>query len=146
MKRVLVTAAWFAFASAAAGAQPQTTIIEAVSGAAPIDKTTQTEDILFKKDSNDRMTVPVLLSHPGASYQVSNLSVGDFAAWSASPLTAALVGNFDGNGGSDIALSGAAGWATVPVAVSHRLMRCGTTISPERGMLSQPISTRPPCV
>ena len=66
MQRVLVTAAFIAFASSsAASAQTQTTVIEAVSSPAPIDKTTQTEDILFKKDANDRMTVPVLLSGHG---------------------------------------------------------------------------------
>lgn len=66
MQRTLVTAAWIALASsAAAGAQTQTTVIEAISGPTQIDKTTQTEEIGFKKDLNDRMTVPVLLSGRG---------------------------------------------------------------------------------
>jgi predicted aspartyl protease len=66
MKRPSVIAALIALAtSPAAGAQTQTTAVEAVSGPAQIDKTTQTEDIGFKKDLNDRMTVPVLLSGRG---------------------------------------------------------------------------------
>ena len=66
MQRTLVTAAWIALASSsAAGAQTQTTVIEAVSGSTQIDRTTQTEDIGFRKDLNDRMTVPVLLSGRG---------------------------------------------------------------------------------
>src|SRR6185369_1220896 len=66
MKRPSVIAAVISLAaSPAAGAQTQTTAVEAVSGPAQIDKTTQTEDIGFKKDLNDRMTVPVLLSGRG---------------------------------------------------------------------------------
>lgn len=62
----LAIAACVAFASgSAASAQPQTTVVDAVSGATQIDKTTQTEDIRFKSDSNQRMTVPVLLSGRG---------------------------------------------------------------------------------
>jgi len=66
MQRTLVIAAGIALATgSAAGAQTQTTVIEAIAGPAQIDKTTQTEDIRFKKDANDRMTVPVLLSGHG---------------------------------------------------------------------------------
>lgn len=37
----------------------------AFSGPAPVDKTTQTEDIKFKNETNDRMTVPVTLGGHG---------------------------------------------------------------------------------
>jgi predicted aspartyl protease len=43
----------------------QTTAPETVSGPAEVDKTTQTQDIRFKSDSMERMTVPVLLSGRG---------------------------------------------------------------------------------
>src|SRR5256885_4240514 len=46
-------------------AQPATTHLEAVSGPAQIDKTSQTEDVQFKTERFDRMTVPVLLSGTG---------------------------------------------------------------------------------
>jgi predicted aspartyl protease len=66
MQRRIATVAWLALLSSSAlGAQPQTTLIEAVSGPAEIDKSTQTEDIRFKTDLTDRMTVPVLLSGQG---------------------------------------------------------------------------------
>jgi predicted aspartyl protease len=42
-----------------------TTRLEAVSGVPEIDKTTQTEDVRFRNDFQDRMTVPVRLSGAG---------------------------------------------------------------------------------
>ncbi len=68
MQRMLAIVAGIALGNTAApGAQtqPQTTVLEAVSGPAEIDKSTQTEDIGFKSDSTERMTVPVLLSGRG---------------------------------------------------------------------------------
>lgn len=52
-------------AAAAAQAQPATTQLQAVSDFAPIDKTSQTEDVKFRNERFDRMTVPVLLSGTG---------------------------------------------------------------------------------
>src|SRR3954466_14197115 len=46
-------------------AQTTTTELKAVSGAEAIDKTTITEDIRFKSEGYERMTVPVLLSGTG---------------------------------------------------------------------------------
>ena len=63
-------------------------------------------------------TVPMLLSHYNSPFTVVNAPVGDFAAWSASPAIR-LVGDFNGSGAADIALTGVAGWATVPVAVTN---------------------------
>jgi predicted aspartyl protease len=52
--------------SSALIAQPlPTTELKAVSGPAEVDKTTQTEDVRFKTEQNDRMTVPVRLSGSG---------------------------------------------------------------------------------
>ena len=53
------------FAAGAAAAQPGTTILRPAAGPAQIDRTTQTEDIGFKTDQSDRMTVPVLVSGSG---------------------------------------------------------------------------------
>lgn len=52
-------------ASANLSAQTSTTKLDAVSGVPEIDKTTQTEDVRFKNDREDRMTVPVRLAGAG---------------------------------------------------------------------------------
>jgi len=46
-------------------AQTRTTEMQAVSGNAAVDKTTQTEDIRFRNEYYERMTVPVLLGGVG---------------------------------------------------------------------------------
>jgi predicted aspartyl protease len=49
----------------ALAAQPAATQLQAVSGIPKVDSTTQTEDVRFKTDRSDRMTVPVRLSGAG---------------------------------------------------------------------------------
>lgn len=50
----------------ASGVEAQTvTRVDAVSEPHPVDATTQTQDISFRKDSGDRMTVPVRVSGSG---------------------------------------------------------------------------------
>ena len=51
--------------SASLSAQTRTTKLEAVSGIPNVDQSTQTEDIRFKSDQSDRMTVPVTLGGKG---------------------------------------------------------------------------------
>jgi predicted aspartyl protease len=46
-------------------AQTATTILDAVSGVPEIDKTTQTQDVQFRTERDERMTVPVKLSGAG---------------------------------------------------------------------------------
>ena len=46
-------------------AQPATTIVDAVEGPVEVDRTTTTQDIAFKIDRHDRMTVPVRLGGRG---------------------------------------------------------------------------------
>src|SRR5438105_813863 len=46
-------------------AQTATTTLDAVSGVPEIDKTTQTQDVKFHNERDDRMTVPVRLSGAG---------------------------------------------------------------------------------
>jgi Retroviral aspartyl protease. len=46
-------------------AQTRATEMQAVSGNGPVDRTTQTEDVRFRNEYNDRMTVPVLLGGLG---------------------------------------------------------------------------------
>jgi predicted aspartyl protease len=64
ISRFLVLAAALA-SSAAVSAQTATTRLDAVSGVPEIDKTTQTEDVRFRNDDEDRMTVPVRLLGSG---------------------------------------------------------------------------------
>jgi predicted aspartyl protease len=51
--------------STALSAQTATTRLDAVSGVPEIDKKTQTEDVRFKNERDDRLTVPVRLSGAG---------------------------------------------------------------------------------
>lgn len=53
-----------ALASPAAG-QPSTTVVDAVPGPIEVDRTTITQDIAFRIDRHDRMTVPVRLGGRG---------------------------------------------------------------------------------
>ena len=64
MRRIFVAAA-LAVCPAAVPAQPATTKLDAVSGIPNVDTTTQTEDVGFKNDQTDRMTVPVHVSGAG---------------------------------------------------------------------------------
>lgn len=49
----------------ALSAQPVTTRLDSVAGVPEIDKTSQTEDLNFKNESDDRLTVPVRLAGAG---------------------------------------------------------------------------------
>jgi hypothetical protein len=72
----------------------------------------------------------ILLIQPGSSllpwarslgngqFQVRYINVGDFGLWSAAPGAQILVGDFNGDHITDLALSGPAGWATVPMMLS----------------------------
>jgi hypothetical protein len=63
-------------------------------------------------------SLPIAFSNGDGSFSVTNSNVGDFATWSADPFVSRLVGDFDGNGRADIALTGVPGWGSVPVAFS----------------------------
>lgn len=60
-----LTIAAMTLAAAPAVAQMRTTELEAVQDQHQVDKTTQTEDVRFRDDGHDRMTVPVQLSGTG---------------------------------------------------------------------------------
>lgn len=65
IERYLLLLAAGMSSSTAAFAQVATTRLDAVSGVPEIDKTTQSEDLQFKDDGENRMTVPVRLSGSG---------------------------------------------------------------------------------
>jgi predicted aspartyl protease len=56
--------------AAPAAAQPQTTVVDAIPGPPEIDRTTTTEDIAFKNDHHDRMTIPVRVGGKGYRFLV----------------------------------------------------------------------------
>jgi len=63
-------------------------------------------------------TIPVATSIGNGNFTITNSSVGDFAAWAATPGVKILVGDFNGDGKDDIALTGPSGWGSIPVATS----------------------------
>jgi predicted aspartyl protease len=65
MRRLWLVSLTFLASSSVLAQQPRTTELKAVSGPGEIDSTTQTEDVRFKTERNDRMTVPVRLSGTG---------------------------------------------------------------------------------
>jgi predicted aspartyl protease len=60
-----LTAVLLLASPAVLSAQPTTTKLDAVAGIPSVDETTQTQDIRFKNQRDDRMTVPVKLSGTG---------------------------------------------------------------------------------
>lgn len=65
MTRRLLMLALLSASGSMACAQTATTKLDAVSGIPEIDKTTQTEDVKFRNERDDRLTVPVRLSGAG---------------------------------------------------------------------------------
>jgi len=63
-------------------------------------------------------SLPVALSRGDGSFDVRNNPLPDFAAWAATPGVNILTGDFNGDRRTDIALTGPAGWTTIPVAFS----------------------------
>jgi hypothetical protein len=64
-------------------------------------------------------TLPVAFSNGNGSFTVTNTFIGDFAAWAAHPRAKKLTGDFNGDGRTDIALTGPSGWNTLPLALSN---------------------------
>jgi FG-GAP-like repeat/Trypsin len=65
-------------------------------------------------------TIPVASSNRNGTFTRTNAAVSNFPGWSRLPGAKAAVGDFDGDGDADIALSGAAGWTSIAVAWSKR--------------------------
>src|SRR5215475_4226755 len=64
-------------------------------------------------------TLPVAFSNGNGSFNVTNTFIGDFAAFASDPMAKKLVGDFNGDGKTDVALTGPTYWASVPVAFSN---------------------------
>ncbi|HKG78398.1 MAG TPA: VCBS repeat-containing protein [Pyrinomonadaceae bacterium] len=63
-------------------------------------------------------SIPVAFSNANGIFNVTNQSIINFATWAASTNAKPLVGNFNGDGRSDVVLTGPSGWFTLPVAFS----------------------------
>jgi hypothetical protein len=64
-------------------------------------------------------TLPVALSDGAGGFAVHNHAVGSFATWAAHDEAIVVVGDFDGDGRDDVALTGPVGWGTIPIAFSN---------------------------
>lgn len=63
-------------------------------------------------------TIPLALGMAGGTFQFRNLTINNFPEWASHPSAEVIVGNFDGMGGDDLAITGVPGWGSVPVARS----------------------------
>ncbi len=95
---------------------------------APCTSTGRTVERDFNKDGRSDValtgvsgwnTLPVALSNGNGAFSVVNGYVGDFASWAATPGVRVVNGDFNGDGRSDVALTGGSGWNTLPVATSN---------------------------
>jgi hypothetical protein len=64
-------------------------------------------------------TIPVALSNGDGTFRIVNAPSSDFAAWAQAPGAHVITGDFNNDHRTDIALTGAAGWNSVPVALSN---------------------------
>jgi hypothetical protein len=64
-------------------------------------------------------TLPVAQSNGDGSFDITNASVGDFAGWASTAGVVALAGDYNGDGLTDVALTGGVGWDSIPVAFSN---------------------------
>jgi subtilisin family serine protease len=63
-------------------------------------------------------SVPVAISNGNGTFTTANNSVPSFPGWAASAGVKALGADISGDGKSDVAITGAKGWGSIPVAVS----------------------------
>src|SRR5262249_62070806 len=77
-------------------------------------------DIALVRQQAGWASIPVAFSNGDGTFTVTNQNAADFASWAATPGAQVLTGDFNGNGRTDIALlRQQAGWASIPVALSH---------------------------
>jgi hypothetical protein len=62
--------------------------------------------------------MPVAFSTNSGNFSVANFLVNDFGSWAASPNVKIVMGDYNGDGYTDVALVGGVGWASIPVAFS----------------------------
>ncbi len=65
-------------------------------------------------------TIPIAFSSSSGNFVAFNKPIAYFQYWASQPGVHAIVGDYDGDGDDDIALTGATGWSSIPVAFSNR--------------------------
>jgi hypothetical protein len=61
----------------------------------------------------------VAFSNGNGSFSVANSAIFEFAGWVATPGVKVAAADFNGDGRTDLAAFGGAGWGSVPVAFSN---------------------------
>jgi hypothetical protein len=64
-------------------------------------------------------SLPVALSNGNGTFTTSNNAVGEFATFASEANVKVLTGDFNADGKADLALTGGAGWKSLPVALSN---------------------------
>src|SRR5205085_5734605 len=64
-------------------------------------------------------SIPVASSNGNGTFAVTNASVVTFPTWAATPGVQVVTGDFNGDGRTDLAAFGGAGWGSIPVAFSN---------------------------
>jgi hypothetical protein len=64
-------------------------------------------------------TIPVAFSNGDGTFRVTNADSSGFAGWVQAPGAQVVTGDFNNDGRTDLALAGAGGWTTIPVAFSN---------------------------
>ncbi len=64
-------------------------------------------------------TIPVAFSNGNGTFRVTNLNVANFPGYAAQYGVQAVAADYNGDGRADLALTGGAGWNTIPVAFSN---------------------------
>src|SRR3982751_2683440 len=103
-------------------AQTRMAQMQAVSGASAVDKTTQTEDVRFRTENNDRMTVPGRLGGEGP-YRFLVDTGADRTA-----ISRQLASRLNLASGSDVALHSVVGVSNVSTAVLPTLQLTRKTL------------------
>lgn len=76
----------------------------------------------------DWSTIPVAFSGGGGTFSATDrapINGAQFQRWSAERTTEIMVGDFDGENGDDIALTGNPHWTTLPLLLSHGRVKRG---------------------
>ena len=77
-------------------------------------------DVALLRQNSGWSTLPVALANGSGGWSIVNASVGDFAGWATQSGVRPLIGDFNGDGRTDVALLRQnAGWATMPVALAN---------------------------
>jgi hypothetical protein len=64
-------------------------------------------------------SLPVAFSNGNGTFSVTNVAIGEFASWAAAFNANPVVGDFNGDRRTDVALTGPSGWVSLPVAFSN---------------------------